>query len=317
MKKKVFSLAGIAFLAFLIREVFGAANYVVSVVLSRGDKMFLARCADLNKEESTLEQEVKEEGVEIVKWLEEVRRVGCKIQSADGLPLFGEIFLREKYTDKWVVVVHGYGGVGRQMYYAVKRFYDKGYNVVLPDLRCHGSSGGDYIGMGWKDRLDIIEWCRKIINGNPKCKIVLYGVSMGGATVLMAGGEVLPKNVVKIISDCSYKSAMDILAYQLKEVFKIPPHPFVDIIDLVCKKRAGYRLREASAIKQVKKCRLPILFFHGDCDKLVPTDMVYRLYEACESKKHIFIVKGAGHGVSAMVGKRAYWDRVFKFLDEE
>lgn len=44
---------------------------------------------------------------------------------------------------------------------------------------------------------------------------------MGGATVLMASGEELPKQVKAIIEDYGYTSAESVLTYQLKRMYKI------------------------------------------------------------------------------------------------
>ena len=71
----------------------------------------------------------------------------------------------------------------------------RGYSVLLPDLRASGKSEGKYIGMGWLDRADIKRWVEYINNNYPNKKIILYGVSMGAATVMMSAGENL-KNVV-------------------------------------------------------------------------------------------------------------------------
>lgn len=40
--------------------------------------------------------------------------------------------------------------------------------------------------------------------------IILYGVSMGGATVMNVAGEKIPKQVKAIIEDCGYTSVWDV-----------------------------------------------------------------------------------------------------------
>ena len=59
-----------------------------------------------------------------------------------------------------------------------KHLFDLGYTVLLPDARGHGESEGDYIGMGWPERRDVVRWCQQLIAEDPEAEIVLYGVSM-------------------------------------------------------------------------------------------------------------------------------------------
>ena len=75
----------------------------------------------------------------------------------------------------------------------------QGYHVLMPDLRGCGESGGDFIGMGWPDRLDMLQWINWIIQRDPEAQIVLHGISMGGATVMMTAGESLPPQVKAIV----------------------------------------------------------------------------------------------------------------------
>ena len=35
---------------------------------------------------------------------------------------------------------------------------DLGFNILLPDLQHQGESEGRAIQMGWKDRLDVLQW---------------------------------------------------------------------------------------------------------------------------------------------------------------
>lgn len=102
------------------------------------------------------------------------------IKSHDELILAGYTF--EQESDKWAIIVHGYQGKASSMFYQAMKFYEKGFNVLTIDCRGHGKSEGDAIGMGWLDRLDVLEWIDFILDLSPQAKIVLYGVSMGGAT---------------------------------------------------------------------------------------------------------------------------------------
>lgn len=296
------------------RVVYSEISYIFNLCLRGGDKTSLVGCAGLAVEESVVEREEEKNAPELKKWLDGVRYANCYIHGYRDTDLYGQVFLQQQFTDNWVLVVHGYGGSGSLMEYAVKEFHDRGFNVVVPDLRCHGKSKGEYIGMGWLDRMDIIEWCNKIIKGNVNAKIVLYGVSMGAASVLMAAGENIPKNIVCAVSDCSFDSVAGIVSRQIHRILKMPAAPVVMCLDLMCSKKAGYHLAGASVVKKVKKIRVPVLFIHGDKDELVPVTMVYKLYNNAVCKKDLLIIHGAGHGVSAMVEKNVYWSRVFDFV---
>ena len=236
------------------------------------------------------------------------------ITSNDNLKLHAYEVKNENKTNKWAIVVHGYTSEGKLLSSKAKHLYNMGYNVLVPDLRGHGNSEGDYIGMGWDDRLDVINWINYIIKNNPEAEIALHGTSMGASTVLMVSGEKLPSNVKAIIADCGYTSAFDEFKYQLKQLFNLPSFPIINISDIVTHIRAGYCLNDASAIKQVKKSNTPILFIHGDKDTFVPYYMMDELYNATNSPKEKLTIKGAKHAKSDLVDPKLYWSTINSFL---
>lgn len=249
------------------------------------------------------------------KWLEEKSNYSDKyIESYDKLQLHSYVVTQN--SNKWAIVVHGYGGSGKLMSDKSKYFYDMGYNVLIPDLRGHGKSEGDYIGMGWKDRLDIISWINFIIKENPNAEIVLHGTSMGAATVLMTSGENLPSNVKAIVADCAYTSAWDEFSYQLETYLKVPSYYILNVTNMVTKLKAGYSLKEASALESVKKATVPILFIHGDKDKFVPYSMMDKLYDATNSPKEKLTIEGGEHANSDLVSPFLYWLTVEDFLNQ-
>lgn len=252
-----------------------------------------------------------------VNWLiKDSNYIDTYITSSDNLKLHAYEVKNENKTDKWAIVVHGYTSEGKLLSSKAKHLYNMGYNVLVPDLRSHGTSEGNYIGMGWHDRLDIIGWINYIVKNNPNSEIALHGTSMGSATVLMVSGEKLPSNVKAIVADCGYTSVYDEFSYQLKQLFNLPAFPIMNFSDVVTHIRAGYCLNDASAINQVKKSTTPILYIHGDKDDFVPYYMMDELYSATNSEKEKLTIEGGEHANSDLVNPKLYWSTVNSFLEK-
>lgn len=238
------------------------------------------------------------------------------IHSADNanLELHAAAYHHTERTHKWVIVLHGYTSHNREMTQWVHGFYEKGFNVLTPDLRGHGLSEGKYIGMGWHDRLDILSWINTLVSEDSEAEIILFGMSMGGATVMMLAGEDLPNNVKVIIEDSGFTSAGSVLSHQLKEQLNVPDFPALYAADSIAKLRAGYGIFEASATDQLAKAKLPILFIHGEDDTFVPYDMMEELYEATNTEKKKLTIPGAEHTESINVNPELYWKTVWEFV---
>lgn len=238
------------------------------------------------------------------------------IKSFDKLKLHSYKILNENPTDNWVITVHGYTSKGVDMSNYAMNFYNMGYNILIPDLRGHGESEGNYIGMGWFDRLDILSWINLIINENKNAKIILHGVSMGAATVTMASGENLSTKVKAIIADCGYTSVWNQFSHQLKTIYSLPNFPVMNASSIAIKLKTGYSLKKASSLNQVAKSKTPILFIHGDKDDFVPYSMMDELYNAASCEKEKLTIKGAGHAKSSKVDPDLYWSTIENFINK-
>lgn len=247
-------------------------------------------------------------------WYQETPYTTESVHSFDGLKLQAYQYKQPYETHKWAILAHGYSSEARHMIEFAKGFYDMGYHVLIPDARGHGASEGDYIGMGWHDRLDYIQWVQKVVDTDAEAEIAVFGVSMGGATVMMLSGESLPSNVKVIIEDCGYTSVWDEFSYQFQELYGAPRFPVMQLTSAVTKIRAGYSFSEADALKQVKKSKTPMMFIHGDADTFVPPEMVYEVYEAADVEKELMVVKGAKHGNAIRTAGEEYWLRVSAFI---
>lgn len=308
---KVIAIFGVLVL-LLFAGLAAASLYFYDMAVKRSTKEFLNDNEDL--QQATNQSSSGElSGSE---WLKLQKLDTWQIISEDGLRLIGYYLAAPEPTTKTVILAHGYTSKGRHMGSFARFYHHKlGYNVLMPDARGHGQSEGDYIGFGWPERKDYLLWINQVIEQvGEAAEIVLHGISMGGATVMMVSGEEVVGQVKVIIEDCGYTSAYDQLAYQLKRMYKLPPFPMLPATSLVTKLVAGYSFSEASALKQVAKSKLPILFIHGAEDRFVPTAMVWQLYDACLSEKDIYIVEGAGHGTAYGTDRETYEQKVSEFI---
>ena len=234
----------------------------------------------------------------------------------DGEVLHARYVAAREKTAKTAVIVHGYTDNSIRMLMIGYMYHnDLGFNILLPDLHHHGHSGGRAVRMGWKDRLDVLRWmdvANEVFGG--ATEMVVHGISMGAATTMMVSGEEQQPYVKCFVEDCGYTSVWDQFAKELKEDYGLPAFPLLHVASRLCAWRYGWNFREASALEQVRKCRLPMLFIHGDADDYVPTWMVYPLYEAKAGDKELWVVSGAAHAKSYRDNREEYTERVRRFV---
>ncbi len=250
------------------------------------------------------------------KWYDNTYHQEVIIKNRKGENLHGVEFRNPSNSNVWAVCLHGWTNVNREMSSYAMEYYKRGFNILLPDLRGHNNSEHKFVTMGWLDRLDVVDWINNIVEENPKARIIIHGVSMGGATTMMTTGEELPENVCVAVEDCGFTSVKDIFVDQCIRKYHLPPKIVIPQATLVNKLINGFFFGEASAVQQVKKSKTPTLFIHGDKDDFVLLDNLYPVYEACAAPKEKYIIKNAEHAVSSHWFHEEYWEVVDAFLEK-
>ncbi len=239
------------------------------------------------------------------------------IKSRDGLTLHGDLFLAEPLSVRTAILFHGYTGCGlNDCASMAEGFMERGFNALVVDQRSHGKSEGRFIGFGILDRFDAVKWIEYVNERlGEDGDIVLYGVSMGASTVLMASGlDELPKNVRAVIADCAFTSPYDVFTHILKRDYHLPPKPILAINERICRAKAGYGFQDCTTLQAVRRGAVPTLFIHGKEDKFVPTVMSKQNFEACTGEKELLLVDNAGHAASLYENKPLYDKTVTEFL---
>ena len=267
---------------------------------------------------------------ELEVWIDSLYQAGALrdwyIENERGEQLHAIYVRAAQPTQRTAVIVHGYTDNAVRMLH-IGYLYSRllGYNILLPDLHAHGLSQGSAIQMGWLDRLDVLQWMEtadelfgREIGGT---QMVVHGISMGAATTMMVSGEVQhgihqAPYVKCFVEDCGYTSVWDEFKSELKARFHLPPFPLLHIASKLCDWEYGWNFRQASALEQVKKCTLPMLFIHGDSDDFVPTWMVHPLYEAKPEPKELWLAPGPGHALSYKHNPEEYTARVKAFTEK-
>ncbi|EOS60691.1 hypothetical protein C815_01150 [Firmicutes bacterium M10-2] len=234
------------------------------------------------------------------------------LTNRQGLKLHG-IKVDQK-SSKWVVLMHGYMGRNGELVDVADFFLEEGYNVLSLSQRAHNKSEGDAISMGYYESDDLVDWINDLVKDDPDCSIVLFGVSMGAATVMMSLGKNLPSNVKTCIEDCGYTSAWDEFSYQLNQNTHLPPFPIIHIADLITKMRGGFRFKEANPLRAVQHSNIPTLFIHGTNDLFVPTYMVYKLYHFANYPKQLLLIEGGEHAIARYKDPELYFTTIRKWI---
>ena len=242
-------------------------------------------------------------------WIDSIRKApheNFEIKSHDGLTLRATYY--EYKPDAIIeIIFHGYkGNAERDLCAAVERCAALGRSVMLVDQRASGNSDGHIISFGVNERLDAVRWAEFAVKHfGPDVSIVLGGVSMGAATVLLAGGEALPPEVVCIMADCGYSSARDIIKKVIAEM-KLPVGIFYPLVRLSGIIFGGFDIETASPREALSRCTRPVVFIHGDNDRFVPHTMSEEMYAVCPTNKKIKLISGAGHGLAYPVDPDGY-----------
>ena len=127
---------------------------------------------------------------------------------------------------------------------------------------------------------------------------------------MMASGEPQRPYVRCFVEDCGYTGVWDEFSKELKSSFGLPAFPLLYTASWLCDLKYGWNFREASSLAQVAKCRLPMLFIHGDADDYVPTWLVRPLRAGCRTCRFLPRQPGGIHAPRRGVRRKIYRARL-------
>ncbi|AKP67628.1 alpha/beta hydrolase [Companilactobacillus ginsenosidimutans] len=228
--------------------------------------------------------------------------------------LYGWFVPTVKPSNTTVLIVHGFAVDHSSLDIHAQLFNKLGYNVLQIDNQAAGKSEGKYQGFGYLESIDTKAWIDELLKKRPDEKVVIFGASMGAATVMMTAGTKLPDNVKAVIEDSGYTSMEEVVNYHFKDRYHISGRWLLRMISIVSKVRAGFFYGQADCTKALQNCHLPILFMHGKQDTAVPYFMRDELLEFGDFPKETYSLDKGVHIRSYYVDSVNYQATVDKFL---
>lgn len=250
-------------------------------------------------------------------WISKQNNERITMKSARNQELVAYLTYPEKESDVFVLFAHGYHADHTGDSANFLRYYvEKGYNFLAVDHVASGESEGLFVGFDYFESTDCLKWIDYLIERFGKdIKIIIHGVSMGGATVCKMV-ENVPSQVKLAISDCPYTSAIDQFDATARGVGVPRTKELLVIFNAMNKVLAKYDLYDTDVRNSVINARIPMLFVHGEADDFVPTRMGKELYELCGSEKELFLVPNAKHAESIRVDEAGYHAKLDEFISK-
>lgn len=252
-----------------------------------------------------------EELLSAMDFVQGIDRQKVEMTASDGTVLVGD--LCSHGSDTLVIMFHGYN-VKPWLNYAIpgRLLYEAGYDLLMTDQRGHARSGGKHTTMGVKEADDVLEWVDWAGKNTSAKNIVLYGVSMGGTTVLLACDRIEPGRVKALVTDGGYTSVYDEMCRDLGKRHM----PYRLMLPYLCLMAKG--ILKVDLKKNVRdslgRNRIPTVFLHGKSDATVPFEQGRASYEACASEKLMIVCEEANHTCTLLAGAPETGKQLLEFI---
>ncbi len=214
-----------------------------------------------------------------------------RLAATDGVRLHG--WWLHGRGERALVWFHGNAGNISHRLDNAKRLVDRlGLDTLLVDYRGYGLSEGRPSEAGlYRDGLAMYDEAAR--RGFSPERIVLFGRSLGAAVAVEVA---LARRSGAVILETPFRS-VPALAREL--------YPFVP----------SFLIRSRYDVEgKVARVGAPILIVHGDRDEIVPLAHARRIYELARPPKRLYVIPGAHHNDTYLVGGDRYLQVWAEFL---
>ena len=214
-------------------------------------------------------------------------------QADDGVRLHGWFVPGEgKVTWLWT---HGNGGnISHRLENIMLLHNQLGVNIFLFDYRGYGLSEGRPSEKGtYRDALGAVTYLASRQDIDPR-RVLYFGRSLGAAVAVWLAAQHQPYG---LILESPFASVKDMAK------LAFPRLPLYLLI------RNKY-----DSLARIGKLSCPLLILHGDRDEVIPLSQGRKLYDAAKEPKRFYVITGAAHNDTYIVGQEPYYRVLREFI---
>ena len=244
------------------------------------------------------------------------------IVAADDARLAGWYARPTQYNGSAVVLLHGVSDNREGMSGFARTFLLHGYEVLLPDSRAHGESGGTFATYGIKEQDDVHRWIDWLYKSDapPRC-VYLLGESMGAAIAIQAtAGE---PRICATVAESPFATFRNVAFQRVGSIVHAGPwfgrtlaRPAVEFAFLIVRIRTGVALSAASPKDSIEHTRTPILLIHGLADTNIAPSNSELLHRIAPDHSELWEVPGADHCGASRVQPEEFNRRVLAWFSD-
>ncbi len=192
-----------------------------------------------------------------------------------------------------VLLFHGYSGSKSGMINYAEEFYQKDYRTLLVDFQGSGGSTGHQTTIGFEESKDVEAVYNYVKDRFPEEEIILFGSSMGAASILKAVSEteITPD---KLIIECPFGS-MRTTTQKRFEAMSLPTFLLPDLLMIYGSIQNGFNAYKHNPTEYAKGVDVPTLLLYGAKDARVTRAETDEIFQNLKGEKSLGVFENAGH----------------------
>ena len=216
-----------------------------------------------------------------------------------------------------LLVLHGINDRKDTMVPLGRRFAERGYRVVLVDLRAHGRSSGQWLTFGVHESRDLSQVLDALSSqGLLAGDVGVFGPSFGGGIAIQFAGR--DDRVKAVVSVCGFTSMRDVTPGVVRMYAPVVGRLLLDstVQRAVTQagRVAGFDPDDASALDAIRRTKARVLLIHGKKDLKIPPRHSRRLHEAAPDRGRLLLLDEhdhdsilAGDSAGVVFGESVAW----------